>query len=159
MSKISLKWWNSSGQNSVTLLTRSAIDFSQSHRNAFRHPSWWRNPSSSCTDMQIQKFYKFVDKGPSRSQQCFDVIVTSSFHPKGLGSPLLLQWHEQVFPVPKWNDFVLCSVYDKYGTFDLWSIVNIWKLIRNKSTTVSTRGLRKVARHHQQESLLCLRSS
>ena len=64
--------------------------------------------------MQIQELNQFVDKGPGRSEQRLDVVVTGPLDPKRLGPPLLRQGQEEVLPVPERYDLILRAVDDEY---------------------------------------------
>jgi hypothetical protein len=60
--------------------------------------------------MEVQELNELLYKGSCRPQECFDIVVSRTFHPERLRSPRLIQGHEEIFPVPKWNDFVLRAV-------------------------------------------------
>jgi hypothetical protein len=76
--------------------------------------------------------------------------MASSLNPEWLGSPMLWQCHEQILAMPKWNDFILCAMYDEYRTRNVGCIVDIGKA-ECVNMDADESGCELVGHLHQQQ--------
>mmetsp|Transcript_11007 Transcript_11007/g.23258 ORF Transcript_11007/g.23258 Transcript_11007/m.23258 type:complete len:283 (+) Transcript_11007:50-898(+) len=103
--------------------------FTQRQRNALGNDHGRQRLPPSGGNVQIQELNQFINKGPGRSEQRLDVVVTGPVDPKRLGPPLLRQCQEQVLSVPERYDLILRSVDYEYRTLYRRSVVDIGKFV------------------------------